>query len=370
MANKKEIKANELVQADVHFVSLVTAGANRIPIRMTKSKEGKQMLDFTKIFKKAPKKDAAPGAYVAAVIISKEADLADAKAKIVKAGFSIEHAQDAEVGTLFIQKEVTEDALQYVMKVNDHMALHVVTEKSLDLWDYETQSFSELFNKAGVLPSMMMACDLLKECFMNILFGNDIEDPEQAAAAIKTAVKEFNNIVTEMAARIPVSAFKMEGPAIATPPKGDPIVDKKEEAKKTEEAPAAAAEAPKTETQKGGNEAEVAETEAAAAAPAKKSDEPSDMETLAQAIVGLTDQVTKMVQSNEETKKIAKDAAEAVQSLAQRVEGIDKVAKSANDALAGTTAAIPPTDKAVVAKKAESVPVLKDSGFSKAKASW
>ena len=44
---KLQLKATELVDTDVNFVSLVTRGANRIPFRITK--EDEQMLDLHKI---------------------------------------------------------------------------------------------------------------------------------------------------------------------------------------------------------------------------------------------------------------------------------------------------------------------------------
>jgi hypothetical protein len=49
---RREVKANELSDVDVRFVSLVKRGANRIPFRLTKEDTTK-MLDFVKLFRKS-----------------------------------------------------------------------------------------------------------------------------------------------------------------------------------------------------------------------------------------------------------------------------------------------------------------------------
>lgn len=355
--SKKKVKASELVEADVQFVSIVGKGANRIPIRLTKSEEGNKMrLDISKIFKSKKSNNAS---YVAAVIVRKGADIEAAKARIQKAGFSVEKQEDTGEAVIFHQSEIAEDAIQYLMRADEDTVLHLVTEKKMEMMDYQTQSFAELFNKAGVLPSMMMATDLLKEVFMNILYG-DVDSPEEAASAIKTAVKEFSNIVTEMAANIPVSAFKMEDPSLNGQPKeGETeVTDKKAETPKTDPAPAAPAAVAKSE---GGDDKAVAETEAAAPAapaePAKKSEDP--MEIIAQGLLNLTEMVTTMKSSLDEK----------ITALEGRVNETAQVAKSANEALSGATAATPPADKPVKAVKSEEKTfVLKDTGFSRARA--
>jgi len=48
---RREVKANELSDVDVRFVSLVKRGANRIPFRLTKE-DTSRMLDFVKLFRK------------------------------------------------------------------------------------------------------------------------------------------------------------------------------------------------------------------------------------------------------------------------------------------------------------------------------
>ena len=49
---RREVKANELSDVDVRFVSLVKRGANRIPFRLTKE-DTSRMLDFVKLFRKS-----------------------------------------------------------------------------------------------------------------------------------------------------------------------------------------------------------------------------------------------------------------------------------------------------------------------------
>ena len=68
---KLQLKATELVDTDVNFVSLVTRGANRIPFRITK--EDEQMLDLHKIARSLFK-TADPKPEIVAVIAQKGAD--------------------------------------------------------------------------------------------------------------------------------------------------------------------------------------------------------------------------------------------------------------------------------------------------------
>ena len=68
---KLQLKATELVDTDVNFVSLVERGANRIPFRITK--EDEQMLDLHKIGRSLFRK-AEPKPEIVAVIAQKGAD--------------------------------------------------------------------------------------------------------------------------------------------------------------------------------------------------------------------------------------------------------------------------------------------------------
>ncbi len=95
MGRKLRVKANELTDTDVSFVSLVKRGANRIPIRVTKSDDGEdQMLDLTGHFRKADAKARAAKAEADAVAARKAEELANARRMLEDAGFVVTEKND------------------------------------------------------------------------------------------------------------------------------------------------------------------------------------------------------------------------------------------------------------------------------------
>lgn len=209
MKEKKKVKANELKDAEVQFISIVPKGANRMPISILKS-ENKIMKGFESIFGKEVSQP-----YVASIMVSKDVDIKEAEARIKKSGFSVDQKEEQDEMIVFKQKTAPQDIPhQYVVKMDEEIAVHVVCAKSFNPIDFETTSFKELFAKANVLPNIFAAHEVLKEVIMNALFAEDTKSSGDASKKVKKALNEFSTIVTGMVENIPVSAFKMEDPEV------------------------------------------------------------------------------------------------------------------------------------------------------------
>lgn len=386
---KKKIKANELTEADVQFISLVPKGANRIPLRILKE-EGKVMIKgFEGLFNKEVSES-----YVASFLINKGANIEEAKARISKIGFSITDVEEKEGMTVFHQKTVPEDLQhQYVLKINDDMGVHIVCTKSLHLDDFETMSFRELFNKAGVLPNIFMAHDILKEVIMNILFSKDINTSKDASKKVKKALNEFSDMVVSMVEQIPISAFKIDDPKLIEKVKKDMEKDTKkkedssdeeaENVKKNNEEDSKDASkkeeeskenTEKSESEGGSEEADAEEEEASEEddaeevekSEAKKSDSKEKKDDLSE-IVETLKTISKEINTLKDSVLGLEGMKDTLSDLKSRVEDVSEIAKSADEAINGVTNTEPEDDRSVSTKsEKEPVKELRDTGYSRA----
>lgn len=382
---KKKIKASELTDADCRFISLVGKGANRIPIRVLKSKEGNTMFKGMEgLFIKEVSQS-----YVAAFVVDKDADMDLAKATIEKAGFKTTDVEKKDEMTIFHQNSAPKNLEhQYIVKMSEGIAVHVVCTKAFDPFDFETASFKELFAKAGVLPNIFMAHEVLKEVTMNILFSKDVHDSKDASKKIKKALNEFSAIVTSMVENIPVSAFKIEDPTLIAEVKKEMKSTEKKEEDSSEEAEDTKKGEDGTEdsddntedTKKGEDTKEGDDTESEGGEEkstdegeeTKKSEKTKESKSedkddgLAEVLKALKDISGEIVTLKESVSGIDK-IQEGLAKLEDRVDEVSKVAKSTDEALNGVTNTDPEGDRSVSTKSEDRPSALKDTAYSKIK---
>lgn len=338
---KRTIKLNELTDADAEYISLVGRGANNTPFKVIKQET--QDMDFSKLFKKDEK-----AAFVKAVVVNKSSDIEAAKARVEKAGFTVEKAQETGDVVVFSQSDDESSENQVVIKFDEDIAL-VVVHKYFDSWDFETDSFKELFAKQGVWPTLSAAHNTLWDVMLNIMYSDDSKDPAETASKLGTAIKEYRTFVTDMVKSLPVEAFKLEDPSLSgesqTTVKEEATMSEQEkEIEKKEDAPVQ--EGAEQKAEKGECEQEQAETEVSNKTDAKEgSEKESEMSELMKAIQGLTSEVKELRASVEKT-------GEEQSALKGRVEEIATVAKSADEALNGLTNAGAHGDRSVEKKEA------------------
>lgn len=211
-----KVRATEMHDAEVDFISLVPAGANRAPIRVIKSEEGGPMIAvkgelFSDVFK--TEEGAEPQPAVIAVVAAKGANLDAAKALIEKAdaGLTVDNVQTLEDGsTAFIQKaagEASDGAPTVTYKLADDLAALIQVSKAFDPFPGST-SFTENLNSLGFFPGFDLAQGVLRGTVGEVMLK--AESAGDAASGIKAATGEFASHVSAMAATLPAEVFKLE----------------------------------------------------------------------------------------------------------------------------------------------------------------
>lgn len=202
------IKANELIDTNVNFVSLVKRGANRIPFRITK--EDENMLNLYDIGRRLFQKGD-PKPEIVAAVIQKGADLNKIAAIFKSAGLDPKDFWRTEKdGIITVAKS---DAVQaedtVVLKVSDDVGLVISNlKKTFDGYAYNSTDFNVVMATEGVYPSMCVAKEALGTTIGNIL--HKASSPNEAAAQVGAAIDAFKDYMTMLLGSVPVQAFKAD----------------------------------------------------------------------------------------------------------------------------------------------------------------
>ena len=185
--SRRKIKANELVDTDVSFVSLVKRGANRIPFRITK--EDGPMLDLYKIGRSLfHKADSRP--QIVAAVFQKGADLTKVAALFQKAGLEPKKFVKSEKGGVVTVAKADAAAAEdtMVVKMSDSFGLVVSgLKKSFDENDFSGTIYGEPLAKGGYVPSPRLAYAMLGEAVSQAFLKS--ADAEAMTSLLKTATR-------------------------------------------------------------------------------------------------------------------------------------------------------------------------------------
>jgi hypothetical protein len=203
---KFEIKATELSDTDVNFVSLVKRGANRIPFRITKGDN--DMIDLHKIGRTMFAKAEKPAAVIG-VVTRSGADLKAVRNVLKAAG--INHSafvKKNDEETTVYKAEGDYDGVM-LLKMNDDFALAVSgLKKAFAHYDFDSKDFKSVHATNAFAASVTSALDSLRNTLANIMDGS--KSPKEAAEAIDSAVDEFKSHVTTLVANLPEKAMKAD----------------------------------------------------------------------------------------------------------------------------------------------------------------
>ena len=205
---KLQVKANELVNTDASFVSLVKRGANRIPFRITKEEE--PMLDLHKIGRNLFKK-ADPKPEIVAAIIQPGADVSRVASFFKAAGLEPKQFVKSEQdGILTVAKEGYAEAEDVaLLKMGEDVVVAVSgLKKSFDSYAYNSTDFNVVMATEGVYPSLCVAKDVLGQVIGNILYK--ASSPAEAASQVGEAIDDFKTYMVGLLGAVPVHAFKMD----------------------------------------------------------------------------------------------------------------------------------------------------------------
>ena len=377
------IKARELTDVDVDYISIVSRGANRIPFRILKA-EDNEMLDLSRIFfrKEEPKTPA-----LVAVAVAKGAN-AEAIMAAVREQYTVTSEAEMDGATLMKFDEDADLSDVDIVKMSDDLAVFVANvQKGLVSYP-DSVSFMKNISKAGFLPSLRMATDVLMETVYNVV--NTPGDSTMTVEKLESSLGEYQNYVLGMVRSMPEQVFKFESPdfhdnvetirkgmldseqAKANSHREEPV----EEAPK-EEKPKAAAK-PKEETKKEdapASDTDVTETEVpetadkGVASEVVKSQDDSNEKLLEsiKSMFGAQIETLKSELTSEFSTRIG-EMGEQISTLTQKVEDTEKVAKAADEAVRGTVHAGSESDDATPTRTKKSEKglfddVLKFPGF-------
>jgi hypothetical protein len=328
-----KLKAGELTDVDVSFVSLVNAPANQIPFRVTKTDKGEQaMINITTVLKA---QETPIG--VAGVAVRKGYAGTD---EILKSlGFTGDPKETGDV-EVYTSSEFSTDGAT-TLKMSDDVAILVSgVQKYFDPWK-EDETFADAMGSGGYFSSLHTAMD----AFMDVVYKSmdSAQKPQDAQTKIDKLVADFSKYVTTLTNNIPEAAFVVEKTVKKYADISEVSVGEKAEAEEDNsgdpEAEATTADADASDKDAGSEakedgdaatgakdaEGEEADTGAESAESADSEGAEGDAKESTDGAEEAKDKTSKA----DKTPAWAEELATKVSSLAEKVEGLDaKVSKS------------------------------------------
>lgn len=223
-----KLQATKMTDASVSFISLVNRGANRIPFKIVKMEKDMSKpfagLDLGAVFRTA-KADKGAKPAVVAVACMKGDHLEALKTKLVEAGFTVENMVEKEDGSvLFTQDGVVlkDDDQHTIVRLNDDVLL--VTKGfnpyNMDYVNDDAVSFADKCAAQGFYPGVSSMLDTMGDAVRTMVYAS--ANPSDAKTAVSKLFDEAKAYALSFVGQLPVSAFKMDGPAMAKSVKAEP----------------------------------------------------------------------------------------------------------------------------------------------------
>ena len=211
-----KVKAKELFDGEISWLSLVKRGANRLPIKILKSEEDVHMgIDLgSTLFRKRDGEAATPvikEMTIAAVVIRKDEEATEQLIEKVKSlGFDVDNRQEDDES--IILKQVSWDGPEdqmVAMRLNDDLGVILggTAKKFFDPFS-DSMSFIENVGSKGFFPGVQMASEALLATTMGIMRNS--EDRKDAAVLIEKALDDHKTFVMALTKSLPKVAFKLE----------------------------------------------------------------------------------------------------------------------------------------------------------------
>ena len=212
---KLKVKAKEIFNGDVRWISLVKRGANRLPIKIIKSEEDESMnIDLGSVlFRKRDGEAAVPASEsvdVAAVVIRKGDDMDKLVAAVKDLGLAVDDTQEDDDALILKQAGWEDDEASMVpLRLNEDIGLILGgnAKKFFDPFS-DSMSFIENVGAKGFFPGVQMANEALISTTMGIMRNS--EDRKDAVSMIEKALDDHKAFVMGLTKSLPKVAFKLE----------------------------------------------------------------------------------------------------------------------------------------------------------------
>jgi hypothetical protein len=320
---KIKVKAGEMTEANVDWISLVNNPANKIPFKVIKEQENKMIdLDALRLVKKDEGSIEPDYSPVVTAIYTNESDL-EAKEQVLKdSGFSVEDKEVKE-GIVVFKQEGYDPKDNGVTVSLKEFAVSAKVKKSFSSWS-ESTNFTEIMAQEGVFNGLYEAGSAVNKALSNILYS--VEDKETAAKKLKSVLSDYQAYVLSLVENLPVTAFKLEGYSSPSPAIKD---ESQEEDMHLSASPDSEVGETEEEVQEGGKELEASDQDPEKKVVVKEIEEPDNevlgtLKSLASMVGDLQVETQKLkgeVSSLKEVSDRSKSEIESkVVSLAQRVK--------------------------------------------------
>jgi len=348
MKRRLKIKAKELSDAKVDFISLVDSPANRLPFRVLKrdktddTPEGPLMRLGDKLFGRSSKSDDVKHAYPDVVGVAVRKGTEDRYVlPLGNAGFDVTNATErGDDFTMYMQKQDAEAGV--VMHLNDDVCVvfenTAGVQKMFDPYT-ESTSFAENLRSAGYMPGIMLATDALMDTFGKILMATGSAD--ETRNMLRKALREYQAHVLELTDKLPTEVFKAEAMTVeveteetavtenheAATPEADDVVASDGQIEKADEAVEGKAE--KADVPMTPEEIQNAPVEEIETPDDHVEPETPDLATIvkdalapiADAVTALTEKVDGVIAKQEEVESELKDVAQKASETERAVKG-------------------------------------------------
>lgn len=214
MATAK-VKANELTETQVTFVSLVDKGANRSPFRVLKSenpKEGSDMktlnlASIMALMKKSDETVPVSEAQIVALATSRQGQgLVQLKADAKEIGLETKQTVKSEDTVILKFENDNDDEDLHTIQLADDVAV-VVKGFQPYISSQEDTTFSEAMAGEGFFMGVYRACSVLEDMLTNNIY--DMNSKEDIAKYAESLVNDFKGYVTNLVYQLPQKAFKL-----------------------------------------------------------------------------------------------------------------------------------------------------------------
>lgn len=205
---KVKVKARQLDEVDVEFLSLVDHAATRIPFRLLKSEKSKMSINLSNLFFRKAEPEVLPA--IIGVLVTKTADIPAVQKTLSGLGYEFPVLDESHENAIVLKAEGTEfDEDTAIVKVTEDLALAVSNvQKGLRAWA-DSNSFVENVQKAGFFPGLRVATEVLMDTIGNIAMEEG--DQEATVSQMEKSLEDYKGYVMKMVDAIPSDVFKMEG---------------------------------------------------------------------------------------------------------------------------------------------------------------
>lgn len=221
MTIKVKMRATEMVDADVAYISLVKKAATRLPFRVTKSEsddsteESPKMSKLDNLLARVFKIDGESAEAPRIVGVAIKSDNVDhLKPQLEKLGLSVDAVIEKDGCFVFKQEDEFDfeaedaDLMGFASEGSDVVTLVANVQKSFTSYT-ESEDFMENLAQGGFFPSLRVAMDALSDTIWNILYASGM-DKAEAMTALEAAITDFGAYAGTLYESLPEMAFKLD----------------------------------------------------------------------------------------------------------------------------------------------------------------